>query len=97
MTDPRSLVVSTRISQSPGNVRPAWRASPQIVRNARLAAYLQAHRGPLHRGERLRLMSIAAGPDPGISGPPGEQALAYLDSWRAGVQDAARQVGAVSS
>jgi hypothetical protein len=97
MTDPRSLVFSTRTALAPSRARPAWRTSPQVVRNARLAACLQAHEGPLYRGARLRAMSIAAGPDPGISGPPGEQALAYLDRWRTGVEDAAREVGVVSS
>jgi hypothetical protein len=97
MTDPQSLVVSTRATQMPGRTRPAWRTSPQVVRSARLAAYLQAHPGPLGRGERLRALAIAWGPDPGVSGPPGDQALAYLDSWRTGVQDAAQQVGVVYS
>jgi hypothetical protein len=93
MTDPRSLVDSARTASARHGWRPVWRTSPQVVGNARLAAYLQTHRGPLRRGERLRAMEIAAGPDPGITGPPGEQALAYLDRWRAGVEEAARQLG----
>jgi hypothetical protein len=97
MTDPRSLVVNTRASRGARGWRPAWRPSRQIVPNARLAAYLQTHQGPVYRAERLRAAAIAAGPDPGISGTPGEQALAYLDDWRASVQQTAQRLGVTFS
>ena len=97
MTDPRSLVVNTRTSWRAHGWRPAWRTSPQVVPNARLAAYLQTHQGPVYRAGRLRATAIAAGPDPGISGTPGEQALAYLDDWRASVQQTAQRLGVTLS
>lgn len=95
LTDPQRLVVA--VASAGGNglkgPRATWRPSPDIVNDARLAAFLGTRHGPTFRAHRLRASEIAGTPAPGCSGGPGEQAQAHLDAWRAGAQRLARQVG----
>lgn len=95
LTDPQRLAVAvTRVNGRKGP-RDAWRPSPTVVSDARLAAFLGAHHGPMYRAQRLRALAIARTPGPGVSGSPGEQAQVHLDAWRTDIQRLARQLGIV--
>jgi hypothetical protein len=94
LADPRRLVVAAAGGRLK-SVRNAWRPSPDIVSDARLAAFLGARHGPMFRTQRLRAVEIATTPEPGVSGGPGEQAQTRLAAWRQGVQRLARQLGIV--
>jgi hypothetical protein len=93
LTDPQRLVVAAASANGLKGPRAAWRPSPRIVSDARLAAFLDAHHGPLFRTQRLRAAEVATTPEPGVSGGPGEQAQTHLTAWREGVQRVARDQG----
>ena len=92
--DPLSLLVSTRTMEGTRRVSPpAWLTSPHVVRDARMAACTRSHPAPMYRTEHMRAIEIATGPDPAISGAPGEQAQAYLAKWHDEIQRLVRRAG----
>jgi hypothetical protein len=93
-TAPQSLVVSIRAL--PGaHARPplVWRVSPDVARDARLAAFLHTRPSHIYRTQYLRALDAAVNADPGITGSPAEQALAHLALWRDEVTALAQRAG----
>jgi hypothetical protein len=93
LSDPRSLVMLSTQGRGLKGRLARWVPSPDIVPDARLAAFLETHHSPMSRTARMHALEIATTAEPGFSGGPGEQAQAYLAEWRAGVEALARQTG----
>ena len=95
LADPQRLVVLRTRDNGLKGRGVAWRPAPDIVSEARLAAFLGARQRPMSCTQRLRALEIATTQDTGISGGPVEQAQAHLDAWRTGIQRLAGQLGIV--
>jgi hypothetical protein len=93
-TAPGKLVAVAR--NMPGasrGPRMRWLPSPDIVRDARIAAFDRTRPTHVYRTQYLHALDVAMNPLPGVRGAPGEQALAHLAVWRDAIAAQATAAG----